>query len=402
VRSQDRDLFVEGPLVVYADGYEKELCRLGYHSRQVCRHLALLSELSGWMQHRGLVVEQLCSEQLEMFFAERRRRGCVWLVTTRCVGALVAWLAEGGVSPLSAPPAAGSIDELMVDYRDHLVHQRGLAAGTVKGYERVARLFSSAVGPDMDGLSALTARDVNGFVADFCARPVGVSPRELVADLRSFLRFLHLRGVIVMPLAQSVPGYCTYREALPKALSAEEVAGLLDSCDRQTSRGRRDYAVLVVLSRLGLRASEVAGLCLDDIDWRAGEIVVRNGKGRHDERLPLPSDVGDAIAEYLQHGRPETAPTRTVFIRRWAPLVGLSPTGVTWVVYDACSRAGVARVGAHRLRHSAATAVLRAGGSLTEVGQLLSHRRMATTAIYAKVDHARLAGLARPWPGSKP
>jgi len=203
-------------------------------------------------------------------------------------------------------------------------------------------------------------------------------------------------------LAQTIPSYSTYREALPKALSAEEVARLLGGCDRQTGRGRRDYAVLVVLSRLGLRANEVARLGLDDIDWRAGELVVRNGKGRREERVPLPSDVGEAVADYLQHGRPETAPTRTVFVRLWAPLVGLSPGGVTWVVYNACARAGLSRVGAHRLRHTAATAVLRAGGSLTEVGQLLSHRRMVTTAMYAKVDHSTLAELARPWPGSAP
>lgn len=401
MRLSEQDSF-EGPLVSYAEGYERELCRLGYHSPQICRHIAVLGELSGWLHHRGLGSEQLCSDELELFFAERRRQGCASLVTPRCFAALVAWMAEAGMTPLAVPPPPGSIDELVVHYREHLEHQRGLAVGTVRGYERVARLFISAVAADVAGLGALTAGDVNRFVADFCTHPAGVSPRELVSDLRSFLRFLHLRGVVAIPLAQSVPSYCTHREALPKALSAEEMARLLDSCDHRSPRGRRDYAVMVVLSRLGLRASEVAGLCLDDIDWRAGEIVVRNGKGRRDERLPLPSDVGQAIAEYLEQGRPEAAPTRTVFVRLCAPLVGLHPGGVTWVVYDACARAGVPRVGAHTLRHTAATAVLRAGGSLTEVGQLLSHRRMATTAIYAKVDHDRLAELARPWPGSKP
>lgn len=402
MRSPEPDLLVQGPLAAYAEGYEQRLRRLGYCGRHLRRHVALLSELSEWMQHRGLAVERLSSEQLEAFFTERRRRGCGSLVTTRCVAALVAWLAAAGVTLSGPVPTPGSIDELLGHYRDHLLHQRGLMAGTVGNYERVARLFSSAVASDVAGLTELTAIVVNRFVVEFCAHPVGVSPRELVTDLRSFLRFLQLRGVIAVPLAQTVPGYSTHREALPKALSADELARLLEGCDRQTGRGRRDYAVLVVLSRLGLRANEVARLGLDDIDWRAGEVVVQNGKGRREERLPMPSDVGEAIADYLQHGRPETAPTRTVFVRLLAPLVGLSPGGVTWVVYNACSRAALPQVGAHRLRHTAATAVLRAGGSLTEVGQLLSHRRTATTAIYAKVDHDRLAGLARPWPGSAP
>lgn len=352
------------------------------------------------MQRRGLTVERLGWEQLEIFFADRRQRGCRSLVTTRCVGALVAWLADAGVTLSEGVPRPGSIDELLGHYREYLVHQRGLMAGTVSGYERVARLFGSSVAVDVAGLCGLTATDVNRFVTEFCAHPTMVSPRELVSDLRSFLRFLHVAGVIAAPLAQAVPAYSTQREALPRALNAEELAGLLVSCDRQRAAGRRDYAVLVVLSRLGLRANEVAGLCLGDVDWRGGEVVVRNDKGRREERLPLPGDVGEALVDYLQHGRPETAATRTVFVRLSAPLVGLSPGGVTWVVYNACARAGIPRVGAHRLRHTVASAVLRAGGSLVEVGQLLSHRRTATTAIYAKVDHASLAGLARPWPGS--
>ncbi len=400
VLSSEPDLLVNGPLADYAEGYEQELRRLGYRPRPAARHVAVLSELSAWMQHRGMRVEQLGAALLDAFFAERRRRGCRSAVATRCVAALVAWLADAGVTRSRGVPAPGSIDEVVGRYREYLLDRRGLMAGTVKGYEQAARLFSSSLAADVAALSSLTAADVSRFVAEFCAHPTKVSPRDLVSSLRSFLRFLHVHGVIAAPLAQAVPAYSTQREALPKALSADEVAQLLASCDRHDAAGRRDYAVLVVLSRLGLRANQVAGLRLDDIDWRAGEVVVRNGKGRREERLPLPADVGGALADYLRHGRPQTAAARTVFVRLFAPLVGLSPGGVSWVVYNACARAGLPRVGAHRLRHTAASAVLRAGGSLTEVGQLLSHRRAATTAIYAKVDHASLAGLARPWPGS--
>jgi len=400
VHSREQDLLVEGPLAHYADGYEQELRRLGYPDRIVARHVALLSELNSWMERRGLTVEQLGSVHLETFFAERRQRGCRSLVTTRSVVALVAWWADAGLMLPERVPTPGSVDELVGHYREYLIHQRGLTTGTVGNYERVARLFSSSLAPDVAALSALTAEAVNRFIAEFCAHPAKVSPREMVTDLRSFLRFLHVQGVIAAPLAQAIPAYSTQREALPRALSADELTRLLASCDRQGAAGRRDYAVLVVLSRLGLRANQVAGLRLDDIDWHHGEVVVHNGKGRREDRLPLPSDVGEALVEYLEHGRPEAAATRRVFVRLFAPLVGLSPTGVTWVVYNACARADLPQVGAHRLRHTAASAILRAGGSLTEVGQLLSHRRAATTAIYAKVDHASLAGLARPWPGS--
>jgi integrase/recombinase XerD len=393
---------VRGPFAGCAAGYEQELRRLGYHGEHLQRHVAVVSELSRWMQHRGLPVEQLSRTHLEVFFAERRQRGCGSLVTTRSVGALVAWLAEGGVVLRAAEPAPGSIDELVAHYREYLVQQRGLMASTVAGYERAAGVFISAVADDVAGLAALTAGEVNRFVSDFCAHPIKVSPREMTSVLRSFLRFLHLRGVIAVPLAQAVPSYSTHREDLPKALTPPELARLLASCDRRTGHGRRDFAVLVVLCRLGLRAKQVAALCLDDIDWRAGEMVVGNGKGRREERLPLPSDVGEAIVDYLQHGRPQTAPTRAVFVRRCSPLMGLSSPGITGIVYSACARAGLGPVCPHRLRHTTAATVLRGGGSLTEVGQLLSHRRMATTAIYAKVDHASLADLARPWPGSLP
>lgn len=297
--SREPDLFAEGPLAHCAESYEQELRRLGYHDRHVARHVALLSELSTWMERRGLTVGQLGSVDLETFFAERRQRGCRSLVTTRSVAALVACWADAGLMPSEPVPTSGSVDELVGYYRRYLIHQRGLTTGTVSNYERVARLFSSSLAPDVAALSALTAEAVNRFVAGFCAHPAKVSPRELVTDLRSFLRFLHVQGVIAAPLAQAIPAYCTQREALPRALSGDELTRLLASCDRQGAAGRRDYAVLVVLSRFGLRANQVASLRLNDVDWRRGEVAVHNGKGRREERLPLPSDVGEALVDYL-------------------------------------------------------------------------------------------------------
>jgi site-specific recombinase XerD len=184
---------------------------------------------------------------------------------------------------------------------------------------------------------------------------------------------------------------------LPKGLEQAQLRRLLGSCDRRTPTGRRDYAILLLLARLGLRAGEVARLSLDDIDWRRGEITVL-GKANRAERLPLPADVGAAIAAYLRHGRPGTAVGRSAFVRVRAPHRVLTTGGVTMVVCDAARRAGLGRMYAHRLRHTAATAMLRAGSPLAEVGQVLRHRSALTTAIYAKVDRDALVVLARPWP----
>ena len=180
-------------------------------------------------------------------------------------------------------------------------------------------------------------------------------------------------------------------------MDAGQVRALLDSCDRSTLAGKRDFAILTMLVRLGMRRGEVAGLRLDDIDWRAGEIVVR-GKGQRLERLPLPADVGEAIAVYLRDGRPPGFPGREVFVRIKAPRQPLTGGGVTQVVVSASKRAGLGEVTAHRLRHTAATELLRQGAPLQEIGELLRHRSVLTTAIYAKVDRDRLRELARPWP----
>jgi integrase/recombinase XerD len=220
----------------------------------------------------------------------------------------------------------------------------------------------------------------------------------IVCALRSFLHWLHLSGQAPGSLADAVPSVAGWRLSnLPKGLEPGQLRRLLASCDRRTPTGRRDYALLLLLSRLGLRAGEVARLSLDDIDWCCGQIVVV-GKGNRAERLPLPADVGAAIAAYLRRGRPATAEGRSAFVRVHAPHRALTTGGVTMVVFDAGQRAGLGKIHAHRLRHTAATAMLRAGSPLPEIGQVLRHRSPLSTAIYAKVDRDALAVLARPWP----
>jgi len=219
--------------------------------------------------------------------------------------------------------------------------------------------------------------------------------------LRSLLRFSHVEGLTATPLAGAVPTVSGWAMTwLPRSVDPESVKRLLASCDRRTPMGSRDYAVLLVLSRLGMRIGEVAALTLGDVDWRKGELVVR-GKANRLERLPLPADVGNALAAYVQHGRP-MGEDRALFLRVVAPHRRLSTGGLIVIVQSACRRAGLPPIAAHRLRHMVASELLAAGAGLPEIGQVLRHRRMASTAIYTKVDTARLRELARPWPGTTP
>ncbi len=280
--------------------------------------------------------------------------------------------------------------------------ERGLAAGTVASNLHVARLFI-ATRPQVPGLrlEQLTASEVIEFVVTECRNRSTGSARYVVAGLRALLRYCYLEGRTARPLADVVPSVAGWRlAALPRAVDRADVAALLKSCDRRSTFGRRDFAVLILLVRLGLRAGEAAGLLLDDIDWRRGEIVVR-GKGLKHGRLPLPADVGEAIAGWLRRGRPRCA-ARELFTRVRAPHQALSSAGVSAIVVAACTRAGVAHVRAHRLRHTAATEMLRAGAGLAEIGQVLRHASVLTTAIYAKVDRSSLRALAKPWPAGDP
>jgi len=220
----------------------------------------------------------------------------------------------------------------------------------------------------------------------------------MVTSLRAFLRFANATGRAAVPLTGAVPAVASWRlAALPRGLKAAEIEMLLAGCDRETATGLRDYAVLSLLARLGLRGAEAAGLQLGDIDWRAGEIAV-TGKGSRTERLPLPTAAGEALAAWLTDGRPRCE-SRAVFVTVRRHYRQLTPEAVRAIMGRACERAGLERRGAHRLRHSLATQMLRAGASLPEVGQVLRHRSQLSTAVYAKVDADTLRPLARPWPG---
>lgn len=390
---------VVGPLVPYVAGFRAELEGQGYRLNAVSNQLQLMAHVSRWLASQSLGVEDLTGERVEEFLAARRAAGYRLWCSLKGVAPLLAHLDRLGVLPVCAPAIASTpADELVERYRVYLVEERGLAVGTVTGYVHVAGLFL-ATRPPVPGLElgTLTAAEVIAFVVAQCRQRNNGSARYVVTGLRALLRFCFLEGLIPSALAEAVPTVAHWRLAgLPRGLDAGVVAALLASCDRRTTFGRRDFAVLTLLTRLGLRAGEVAGLRLDDIDWRGGELVVR-GKGPKHERLPLPADVGEAIVGWLRRGRPRCA-AREVFTRVRAPHQALSTAGVSAIVVAACKRAGVPPVSAHRLRHTAACAMLQAGAGLAEIGQVLRHRSDLTTAIYAKVDRASLRALAKPWP----
>ncbi len=393
---------VRGPLAPYAGGFRAELERLGYTPLTAAAHVRLMAHLSRWLAREGVDAPGLTPALVDAYFAERRAAGYAGHVTGRALLPLAGYLRRLGVIPPSVAVAAASPEErLLARYREYLIVERGLTGTTADLNVRMVRPFLADRAKAKDSgldLEHLRAGEVAAFVVTQ-SRQRPRSVKRMVTALRSLLGLLHVEGIIGQPLATAVfsPAGWT-RAGLPKALDGDQVAALLASCDPRTRTGRRDLAILTLLVRLGLRAGEVAALRLDDIDWRRGEITVR-GKGNRHDRLPVPADAGQRIVAYLQDGRPEAAQGRAVFVRAQAPYRALTSNAVTTVVVCAGRRAGLGVIGAHRLRHSAATAMLRSGGSLTEIGQTLRHVRPLTTAIYANVDLGALRQLARPWPG---
>lgn len=395
------DSVVCGPLASYMEGFAGELLREGYTPSSARQHVCFIAHLDRWLTASGQDVADLSASVLEGYLVARRAAGYVEYRSLKALRPLLDYLAPLGVLPPAEPVELAPVDVLLADYRNYLLTERGLTEGTARGYvDAVHPFVVSQVRASRLDLSGLVAADVTGFVLAACpGRAVG-SAKLIVCALRSFLNWLHLTGITSVSWASAAPAVAGWRlSGLPKGLEPGQLRRLLAACDRRTRTGKRDYAILLLLSRLGLRAGEVAVLGLDDINWRRGELTIV-GKGNRGERLPLPDDVGTALTAYLRHGRPGTAQGRTVFVRVHAPHRAMTTGGVAMVVFDNAQRAGLGKLHAHQLRHTAATAMLRAGSPLAEVGQVLRHRSPLTTAIYAKVDRDALAVLARPWPGT--
>jgi site-specific recombinase XerD len=394
---------VPGPLKPFAAGFVEWLARHGYTRLSATFQLNLMAHWDRWLTAKRRDLGRLSMTEVEQFLTARRRAGYTQYLSAKAMAPMLASLCEQGVVVMprpAVPPAP--VDAVLARYREYLLQERGLGYATARGYVDAVRPFvRERVRPDGVTLpwASLDAAAVMAFVVRHTPNQSRGTAKLTVAALRSLLGFLHVDGLITRSLTAAVPSVAGWRLAgIPKALPPAQIHALLASCDRRTRTGRRAFAVLTILVRLGLRAGEVAALRLDDINWRNGTVVIR-GKGPHVESLPWPTDVGEAVVAYLRRGRPDTAVDRTVFVRVKAPHRALSSAGLTEIVAAAARRAGLGVIHAHRLRHSAATQLLRAGAPLAEIGQLLRHRRALTTAIYAKVDQAALRTIARPWPG---
>jgi len=394
----------EGPLAKYIVPFERVMREQGYTRYSLYRQVLLAARFSEWLRQRDVGLRGITSDHPQQYLRYRARR------VRPCQGDAAALrhaleylrhehliLTEKEVSA-SLTPA-----ELCAQaYEQHLREVRGLATATIVNYVPFIRSFlKDRFGDGRATLSQLCARDVVAFVQDQAPRLHPKRAKLLTSALRSFLQYARYRGEVKLDLAAAVPIVPIWSmSSIPRAIGADQVRQLLASIDRSTAVGRRDYAILLLLARLGLRASEVAFLELDEIDWKAGQLSVRGKSGQRSD-LPLPVEVGKAIIAYLQHGRP-CCSSRRVFLRVKAPVGGFQGAcGVGSIVRHHLLRAGIEAPthGAHQFRHGLATEMLRQGASLGEIGELLGHHNPQTTKIYTKVDLEALRTLALPWPG---
>lgn len=394
-------MLMTGPLAPHEVAVRTSMTQAGYAPSSVLEAARAMRRLSEWMSERDLAVGELTPLVVDDFLADRRSRCRTAAVSRRWVGAVLRALHGQGVVPETEPVVATGRELLLEEFRRWLRAERGLAAESVRCYSGQAGKFLADV-PDPlgDSLAALDAAAVTAFIVAQARSADSVwSAKAQITATRALLRFLHVQGLIPVSLTAAVPGVAGWRlAALPRGLSREQVQALLAAHDTTTAVGLRDHALLVMLARLGMRGAEAAALRLEDVDWRGGQIVVR-GKGARVERLPLQAEVGAALAAYVTDARPSCDCT-SVFVTVRAPFQPLTATAVRAIMGRTCRRAGMPRVGAHRLRHSLATDLLRAGAPLAEVGQVLRHRSQLSTAAYAKVDYDTLQTLAQPWPGS--
>lgn len=395
----------QGPLAPHLEAFASSLIEQQYSAFCLNHKLYRAVHFSAWIGERGFgsadIDEALVARYLKCL---SRRRASTRRSARFDLLQLLPFLRERGVIGY-APTHADPVDEYIVGFEQHLRQVRGLAPRTIVRYAELASTFLRArFGRGRVDLRVLLPSDVIEHVQRQVKR---MAPRQVkltVTALRSLLDHAQVLGAVTPQLVAAVPAVASWATtpALPRAISAEHAQRALDSCNVATAVGRRDRAVLLLLARLGLRSGEVASLQLDDVDWRAGCLRVR-GKGRRDDVMPLPADVGEALAAYVQHGRP-VSDDRHIFLRARAPVRAFknNAVAVASIVEHALQRAGVAapHQGAHQFRHALAVRLLGQGASLPEIGEVLRHRSPQVTAVYARVDLAALRLLAPAWPGA--
>lgn len=387
---------ITGPLERYADGFVEHLLALQYTRLSTRNQLYLFAHLSRWLATRKLGVSALTSRSVSTFLRARRRAGYTAKCSPRALNVVLAHLrAVGAVAAEAEAVPRSTLKRVLACYAEYLTHERALASSTIRQRMDTAARFLEKRSTRAS-IRTLSAADVRAFL-----RVMGRTHRRSLggigSNLRSLLRFLFVAGLVARDLLAAVPSTRSWRDqTIPRGLTSSDVQRMLASCDRRTLVGKRDYAILLLLARLGLRQCEVCALTLDDFDWSRGVVTVR-GKGKKRAELPIPHDVGCAVSAYLLR-RPHVE-LRGVFLRVHAPYEPLHSVGQP--VFIASQRAGIAPVWPHRLRHTAATEMLRRGASLIEIGSVLRHASVRTTAIYAKVDRRALRALVQPWQGAQ-
>jgi site-specific recombinase XerD len=387
----------------HLDSFVITVTQLGYARSSVRQQILLLGDLERWLERKSLALVDLDEQVAKQFLEKRRRQRRLGKGHSRTVSLFLEYLREKGAIPGPQLTVDDSpLAMLQKRYENFLKKDRGLSPVTATRYGTFVRRFIvERFGDARICVRKLVPSDISGFLLRHARSGSPGEAKLMVTALRSFFRFLFQHGETENDLAGAVPTVPAWRLAdVPKYLTPEEVERVVHARDRRNpSLACRDRAIMLLLARLGLRASEVIALELDDINWRAGVLTV-HGKGRYHDGLPLPADVGEAVAGYLRQHRPPCT-TRRVFIRNKAPHRGFAhPSSISTIVCRALKRAGLrpALMGAHILRHSLATGMLRSGASMNEIGQVLRHRVANTTEIYAKVDINGLRSLALPWP----
>lgn len=372
-------VLMRGPLAPFAEEYRERLKERRYTRLSVVNLERQAAHLSSWLEAEGLGVEQLGETRIDAFVRVEcaNGRGPSSLSRPGLV-CLLDLLRELGVVPGAVMATPSPTEAFLDSFGGYLLSERGLAAGTVRGYVAHATRFMAGLAPGE--LRDVTPAQVTAAVLAQSSTVSVSATQNFVAGLRAFLRFCFIEGFVELDLSQAaLPATGRRRSLLPRGIASDEAAALLASCDRRSGVGRRDYAILIILLRLGLRRSEVAGIGLEDIDWRAGELVVV-GKGARSDRLPLPVDVGEAITGYLTRGRPDSE-HRQVFLQARAPFEPIAAGTVASTVRRACRRAGLPEVGSHALRHTVACEMVAARVPLPQIAQVLRHRSLQSAAI---------------------
>jgi integrase/recombinase XerD len=395
-----------GPLASYLDAFARELSAQGFRRPSRAPQIRLVANFSRWLKANCVDLDVLADEHVERFLQRQKRRSSTRDGRRARLHRLMAFLRRSGAVEPQPPilrAEASQIDRVVDAFSEHLLHAQALSPATCRQYTPFAKQFLTErfAGSSVE-LGELAAGDVVGFIQRQSSRLSPARAKCATIAMRSFLRYLRMRGEVLIDLAAAVPTVPNWSmTAIPRAIALDHLQAVLDRCRRDTPAGCRDYAILLLLARLGLRSGEIVSLTLDSIDWSRGCLTVVGSKGGQHSELPLPADVGSAIAEYLRRVRPRTD-CRRLFLRVCAPIGSLgSQTSVGSIVRAAIARAGVnpLHYGAHQFRHALACEMLRHGASLTEVGSLLRHQHQKTTAIYAKVDFAALRPLSLAWPG---